>query len=130
MGTSTLASLTELKMHIRSEHQEKSMKIQMKHLFNHQSRSTLSDAVPAMKPPPPNSNSEPTIHFSTSPPSETSTPGFHYLIPDDTADNEPVFTRTENPIPLKDLFNFNNTCWADLYNGHARKYLAEELVLY
>ena len=35
----------------------------------------------------------------------------------------------EDPIPLKDLFNFGNGRWVDLYNGYARKYLAEELVL-
>ena len=99
----------------------------MKHLFDRQSRSTLSNVVSTSEPPSP--HPEPTIDFSTPPPSGTSTPGLHHLIPDDTADSEPEFTRTEDPIPLKDLFNFNNSHWIDLYNGHARKYLAEELAL-
>jgi len=127
MGTSTLASLAELKMHIRGEHQEKLTKIRMKHLFDRRSRSTLSNVVSASEPPSP--DPEPALDFSTSPPSGTSTPGLRHLIPDDTTDGEPEFTGTEDPIPLKDLFNFDNGRWINLYNGHARKYLAEELAL-
>ena len=123
----TLASLPELKMHIRGEHQQKSTKIRMKHLFDCQSRSSLSDAVSALMPPSP--DPEPTVDFSTSPPSETLTSGLRHLIPNDVADDEPDFTGTEDPIPLNNLFNFNNDHWVDLYNGHARKYLAEELSL-
>ena len=127
MGTSTLASLAELKMHIRGEHQEKSTKIRMKHLFDHRSKSTLPDALPVSELAPP--DPEPAVEFSTSLPSETSAPGLHHLIPDDVASDEPTPTGTEDPIPLKDLFNFSNGRWVDLYNEHARKYLAEELAL-
>ena len=37
MGTSTLSSLAELKMHTRDEYKEKSTKNQMKKLFDHRS---------------------------------------------------------------------------------------------
>ena len=42
MGTSTLSSLAEIKMHIRGEHQERSTKIGMKRLFGHRSKTTSS----------------------------------------------------------------------------------------
>jgi len=103
------------------------MKIRIKHLFDHQSKSTLPDVVPASEPAPP--DPEPAVEFSTSLPSETSTPGLCHLIPDDVAGDKPTLAGTEDPIPLKDLFNFGNGRWVDLCNGHARKYLAEELAL-
>ena len=72
------------------------------------------------------------VGFSTSLPSETSTPSLRHLISPMTSQvtrDEPTLTGTEDPIPLKDLFNFGNGRWVDLYNGYARKYLAEELAL-
>ena len=130
MGTSTLSSLTKLKMHIHGEHQEKSMKVQMKHLFNH--RSSTSPAVtstPASRPQPPDSNPESPIASSTSPTSKTSTSGLRHLIPNDTAENEPNYRGTTTPISLTDLFDFENIQWVGRYNGYAQNHLSEELEL-
>ena len=131
MGTSTLSSLAELKMHIRDEHQARSTKIRMKHLFNHRSK-TNPTATPPLHPLPPDNGStqgEPNIDFSTSPTSEASTSGFRHLIPDETADDEPSSDKVENPIPLERLFNFNTFHWLDLYNGCAKRHAADKLEL-
>ena len=130
MGTSTLTSLAELKMHIRGEHQEKSTKIRMKQLFGRRSRNSLPGAVPASQPSPnPNADPEPTITLLTSPVSETSASDLRCLIPDDTADDEPNFIGTEDSISLSDLFDFNNDRWVNLYDGYARSHLKEELAV-
>jgi hypothetical protein len=71
----------------------------------------------------------PMIALSTSRGSEASGSGVGHLIPDDTADDEPNFTGTENPITLRDLFDFNSDRWVDLYDGFARNLLTEELAL-
>lgn len=106
MGTSTLTSLAELKMHIRSEHQERSTKLRIKHLFDCQLRTSLSNDVPVPGPPPP--DLEPATAFSTLPASEVPTSGLSHLVPNDTADDEPGFAGAEDPISLASLFDFNN----------------------
>lgn len=98
----------------------------MKYLFNQRSRSSLSNTAPVSEPLP---DPEPTTIFSTSPASEASTSGLGHLIPNDSADDEPNFVGTENPISLDNLFDFDNNQWAKIYNGHAGKHLAEELAL-
>ena len=132
MGTSTLSSLAELKMHIRGEHQEMSTKIRMKHLFGHQSRTSPADTTESASwPPPPDPNPGPSIELSTLHTSEASISGLRHLIPDsdDITDGEPTSSGARNPISLADLFDFGNVYWVNLYNSYAQKYLAEELAL-
>ena len=131
MGTSTLSSLAELKMHIRGEHQEKSTKIRIKHLFNNRSKNNPLPTASLLQPPPfnPDPQNEPGAADSpTLPTSETSTSGLRHLIPDGT-DDEPGFDGTNSPIPLKNLFNFDTNHWANLYDECADKHLTDELEL-
>jgi len=44
-------------------------------------------------------------------------------------DDEPNFTGTEDPVSLKELFNFGDNHWVNFYGGYARKCLDEELAL-
>jgi len=97
----------------------------MKNMFGHRSRSSFHDAASTSQPLPPKPSPEPTIP----PASEASTSGLRHLIPDDIVDDESNFTGTENPISLRELFNFSNDHWVDLYGGYARKHLEEELAL-
>jgi hypothetical protein len=131
MGTSTLASLAELKMHIRSEHQEKSTKIRMKHLFGHRSKSSLPHTTPISHPEPPDLNSGPTITLSTEPiESDISGSSLRHIIPDDAAESESEFIgMAEGPISLVDLFDFNNNHWVNVYDGYAQRHVTEELAL-
>lgn len=132
MGTSTLSSLAELKMHIRDEHQEKLTKIRMKHLFNHRSKNTPPATASSSQPPPSNLDprqNETAIDLSTSSISEASISGLRHLIPNEIADDEPAFNGTEGPISLESLFNFNTSHWINLYNECAQKHLADELEL-
>ena len=122
MGTSTLTSLAELKMHIRSEHQERSTKVRMKRLFGRRSGGSFPGTTPVPQPTPTGPNYEPAITFSETPPlSEMSASGLRHLIPDDSMDGEPDFAGTENPISLRDLFDFNDDGWVNIYDGYARK---------
>jgi len=129
MGTSTLSSLAELKMHIRGEHQERSTKVRMKKLFNHRSSTSAAGTISTPQPPPPDPNPEPVIASPTSPTPETSTSGLRHLIPDDTADSEPNHRGTTSPILLTDLFDFDDIQWVGRYNGYAQIHLTEELEL-
>lgn len=127
MGTSTLASLAELKMHLRSEHQRDSTKTRMKHLFDKRSRNLVPDNTPTSQPPPSNHGPEPVISPSESFASET--PGLRHLVPGDAADDELDFTGTESPVPLRDLIQFNDNHWVKLYDGYARRHMEDELAL-
>ena len=135
MGTSTLTALAELKMHLRSEHQEKSTKTRMKHLFSCRSGGsslsrTPSHTMPVSQPQPPDLDPGPTIAFSTLPVgSEILTSGLRSVIPNDTAEGEPEPTGTASPISLGDLFNFNDNSWINLFDGYARRHVTEELAL-
>ena len=129
MGTSTLASLAELKMHVRSEHQEKSTKTRMKNLFDHRSRSPLSSTTPTSRPPSPDPGPEPTTDLSTSSTSEMPESGFRHLIPNNITDDEENFTGSEDPVSLRDLFNFDDDHWVSLYRETGQRQLDEELAL-
>ena len=92
VGTSTLSSLAELKMHIRGEHQEKSKKTRMKNLFGHRSRTSPTDPAPAPATTTPESHSWThrrfvDIHRPRN--VNVSTSGLRHLIPDDVEDSEP-----------------------------------------
>ena len=126
MNTSTLTALAELKMHVRSEHQEKSTKLRMKHLFDRRLQNSVLDPTPTPTLPP---DPEPTVTHSTIPTSETSMPSLGHLIPNDAEDDELNLTGTDDPIPLYKLFDFDNDYWTRLYDGQCRKHLAEELAI-
>lgn len=126
---STLTLLAELKLHIHSENQEKSKKIQMKNLFTNCSRNTTPDTLFTSQPPPINIDSGPTIALSTLLVSEISASGLCNLVPDELPDDEPYFSGTENPIPCKDLFDLNSNHWVEIYDKFAQKHLAHELSL-
>ena len=128
MGTSTLASLAELKMHIRSEHQEKSTKLRMKNLFDRRSRSSLSGTTPGSGSSSVIPGPEPAVDFSMSPSSEASASSFRRLIPDDITDDEEV-TGSEDPISLEDLFDFDNDRWVNLYCECGKRQSDKELEL-
>ncbi|KAF9791904.1 hypothetical protein BJ322DRAFT_1102438 [Thelephora terrestris] len=74
-------------------------------------------------------NHGPTVTLSTSPDSEAPVSGVRHLIPDDTTDDKLNFTGMDNPILLRDLFDFDNDHWVNLYDGFARNHLTEELAL-
>jgi hypothetical protein len=44
-------------------------------------------------------------------------------------DDEPDLIGTEDSISLRDLFNFNDDHWVNLYDGYARSHLTEELAV-
>lgn len=125
MNTSTLTALAELKMHIRSEHQEKSTKLRMKHLFDRRSRNTFPDPEPTLTPPDP----EHATAHSTLPTFEISTSGLSHIILNDIEDDELGLAGTDNPIPLHELFDFSNDRWTMIYDSQGRKHLAEELAV-
>jgi len=52
MGTSTLSSIAELKMHVRNEHQLNLTKTRMKRMFKTRSQSTPSDGLSTVAQPP------------------------------------------------------------------------------
>jgi hypothetical protein len=128
MGTSTLGSLAELKMHIRDEHKDKSTKIRMKNLFSHRSP---SDAAPPLSPPSPSIPIPgPTITPLTWTACESPTLStLQHLIPDDIADDEPSPATASGSIFLTGLFNFDKKDWVSRYDGYAKQHLAEELNL-
>ena len=102
----------------------------MKRLFGHRSGGSFPGTTPVPQPTPTGPNYEPAITFSETPPlSEMSASGLRHLIPDDSMDGEPDFAGTENPISLRDLFDFNDDGWVNIYDGYARKRLTEELEL-
>lgn len=126
MNTPTLTTLAELKMHICGKHQEKLTKLWMKHLFDHQSQNSFPDpAAPTMTPSAP----EPAITHPMSTPPEISMLGLSHLIPNNLKDNEPDLGRTDDPILLHELFNYDSNQWTKLYGGQGRKHLEEELVV-
>ena len=132
MGTSTLSSLAELKMHIRSEHQERLTKIRMKHMFGRRSESIPSTTTSPSQPPPPDPNpgpNEPIIALSASTISEASTFSIRHLIPDEAAGDEPSITRADGLISPEKLFNFDICHWVNLYDEHTKKNITEELEL-
>ena len=102
----------------------------MKHLFNRWSQNSFLDPaptnpVPSSTPPDP----VPTITHSAPPASEMSTSGLSHLIPNDIKDNELDLASTDDPIPLHELFDFDNDHWTRLYDGQGRKHLVEELTV-
>ena len=97
----------------------------MKHLFDRRSRNSVLDPIPTSTLP----NPKPTVTPSAMPTSETLMPGLSHLIPNDVEDDELDLTETDDPIPLYELFDFNNDYWTRLYDGQCRKHLAEELVI-
>ena len=126
MTTSTHTALAELKMHVRSEHQEKLTKLQMKHLFDHRSRNSFLDPEPTSTPPDPE---DAITHSALPTPSETSTSGLSHLILNDIEGDELGLAGANNPISLNELFNFNSDRWTGLYDSQGRKHLAEELAI-
>ena len=132
IGTTMLSSLAELKMHIRSEHQEKSTKTQMKHMFECRSKPAPLSTTSLSQLPSSNSNpgdSEIDIDEVIWSTSNTSAPGLRDLIPDEITDDGTSIAGPNASISLEDLFNFSVGHWLNLYGESADRYLAEELEL-
>jgi hypothetical protein len=128
MGTSMLTTLAELKMHIRSEHQERSTKVQMKHHFAHQSEGPTSYSQPSSQPSPPDIDFKPATTVPAVPPCPEK-PNLCHIVPNKVTDEGQQFTGREGSISLKDLFGSGGDCWIMLYDEYTRKHLDEELVL-
>ena len=146
MGTSTLSSIAELKMHVRNEHHLNSTKTQMKRMFTTRSKTTHSDEPPVQQtiaqppspwPASPTSNDAPIsstdgdlnhVHCPR--------PGFRDFISDrcdigPIEDDEPVACPPSGgKLSLSQLFNFENRHWATLYEECAKRSYEEELALY
>ena len=146
MGTSTLSSIAELKMHVRNEHRLNSTKTRMKRMFTTRSKTTtplgdlpgLSTAVqpPTMPPMSPASDEDcaasidedlDRIHYPGQ--------GFRQFISDHHSapveDDEPfAHSSPRGKLRLCELFNFANRHWVELYEECAKKSFEEELALY
>ena len=121
-------------MHIRSEHQEKSTRIRMKHMFGHRSKPTSSTTASPPQPPfePNPRQDEPAIDLLPLPISDTLVSSFRHLIPSEITDDEQYFNELNEvggPISLKNLFNFTAPHWVNLHDEYAKKYMADELEL-
>jgi len=55
--------------------------------------------------------------------------GFRHLIPNNITDDEENFTGSEDPVSLRDLFNFDDDHWVSLYRETGQRQLDEELAL-
>lgn len=145
MGTSTLSSIAELKMHVRNEHRLRSTKTRMKRMFATRSATTPTDELStlstAAQPPSPPSVSPTSNEFAV--PSIDEDPnhahplrsGLHDIIcdhnPAPTEDDEPpTYVSQGGKLSLGELFDFGNDHWVKLYEEHARRSFNEELALY
>ena len=145
MGTSTLSSIAELKMHVCNEHHLHSTKTRMKHMFATRSKTTRSDELSALsvatQPPSPHPASPANDEVVVSSIDEDldgvrcPRPGFRDFISDDhTApaedDKPPTHPSSRGKLSLSQLFNFENRHWVDLYAECAKGSYEEELALY
>ena len=140
MGTSTLSSIAELKMHVRNEHQLNSTKIWMKRMFV--ARSTTippneSSILPTLAHPPSpqspasdetNEENEDLNHARPVGSSFRDLVSTHGSVP--IEDDEPCVHSQEGKLTLSQLFNFGNDHWIKSYEKHTRKSFDEELALY
>ena len=137
LGTSTLSSLAELKMHIRGEHQENSTtKTRMKNMFDHRSKThphstpqqpPQADPNPAQAEPDTNDSDVEMSSTSDSASASTSDPSLRHLIPTEATDSEPRNLETGSSVSLQDLFNFDECSWTNIYGEYAKRHLADEL---
>lgn len=142
LGTSTLTSLGELKMHIRDEHMRKETKKRMKRLF----ASRLQTLGPGGAPAPVLATDSASMGSATgadlpASPVESSVQadGLRGIvetqtrrIAEDETDREPVTRSTiiGHPISLSDLFDFSQPHWVQHYENAARRSFDEELEMY
>ena len=132
LGTTTLSSLAELKMHIRSEHQEKSTKNRMKHLFDHRSKTVPPSTTSLLQPRPFNPNPREAALDAEDPiPSipDTSTPSLRHLIPNETVDDGASLAGRNGSVTLENLFNFNSSHWVNVHDESVSGHLTDELEL-
>ncbi|EIW73832.1 hypothetical protein CONPUDRAFT_21809, partial [Coniophora puteana RWD-64-598 SS2] len=156
LGTGTLQALAELKMMIRDEH-TRSAESRKRMIQSMQDR-TRENIIPAAETLPiPSSTSEdlqdlmlgaqndlnarfygpePTEDSSAT---DSSVDQFHTLIQqhmrlsdEDELDDEPIrnVSIIGMQIPLRNLFNFANKSWSDLYKQSARQNFEEEMSMY
>ena len=145
MGTSTLSSIAELKMHVRNEHNLNSTKTRMKRMFSARSKTASADEplVPSVVVQPPSTQPAllATDEDTVSPINEGDLihaccprPGFRDLVSDHSAPvevDEPLaHPSLRGKLNLSQLFNFGNCHWAELYAESARRSYEEELALY
>ena len=142
MGTSTLSSIAELKMHVCNEHRLNSTKTRMKRMFASRSKTTPPDELStAAQPPIPQPESlasnEDIIPSTDEGLNHESgrAPGFHNLIADHCRaavedDELPSYPSSGGKLTLVQLFNFQNRHWVDLFEECANSSYEEELALY
>ena len=145
MGTSTLSSIAELKMHVRNEHRLNSTKTRMKRMFTTRSNTTSPDAPSAPsttgpplgpQPAPPTSDEDLVSSIDRDPDHvQWPRPGFHDFIPDHHSapaeDDDPFsYPLPGGKLSLCELFNFDHRHWVELYEECAKKSYEEELALY
>ena len=139
MGTLTLSSIAELKMHVHNEHHLNSTKTQMKRMFASRSKTTPPDELSvlstAAQPESLASNEDVTLCEDTDRAPRCPTSGFHDTISDHCFggvedDEPPPYPSLSGKLTLAQLFNFQNRHWADLFEERAKKGYEEELALY
>jgi hypothetical protein len=142
LGTQTLTSLGELKMHIRDEHIRRDTKKRMKCLFT-----TRAQAAPSMVPTTTAPPSGPVMgqaaedagDVAPTDPEPRTGGGFQELTQahtqsaaEDETDQAPVTISTiiGSPVPLQRLFDFTDPHWVVRYEKSARLSFDQELELY
>ena len=146
MGTSTLSSIAELKMHVHNQHHLNSMKTRMKRMFTTHSKTTCPDELsvqqtvaqsPSPRPASPTSNDDPLLSTDGDlNHAHCPRPGFrdfildHYDIEPVEDDELAACPPSGGKLSLSQLFNFGNRHWATLYEECAKRSYEEELALY
>lgn len=144
MGTSTLSSIAELKMHVHNEHHLNSTKKRMKRMFSTRSKTALEEPVLSTAAQPsgsqPGSLASNEIMSSIDDDLDQSThnprpPGFRDFISDRPSapiEDYELYDchSSRGKMSLADLFNFGNQHWIGLYEECAKRSYEEELALY
>jgi len=137
LGTSTLRSIAELKMHVRNEHWLNSTKSRMKRMFSTRSKSAPhgEPTTPFTPTQPLDSRPTPSTSDDDIPPSidrDTSHTGFRdFIATMPTNDSDiPAHDSPGVKMSLSELFNFENSHWTDLYEECASRSFEAELALY
>ena len=143
LGTETLTSLGELKMHIRDEHMRKETKTRMKRLFSIRAQAAGPIPTPTALVEPAENDNDDSDAAAAAATTQTNSGdahnGFREIadeqarrVAEDETDQAPVTVSTiiGRPIPLEHLFDFTDSHWTTIYEKTARRSFDEELELY
>ncbi|KAJ3824934.1 ribonuclease H-like domain-containing protein [Lentinula raphanica] len=150
LGVQTLTDLTELKMHIRDEHQRKAESKRLKRRFAVRGQKTRDEIQNTLQQSPHVLSNVDALNSNDTDQSEPRTTSFRSMmerniaaVTDDEDDvastgsgSVPLLSGTvhtlqsQGGIPIQKLFNFSNQRWINLHLNRTKANLTEELALY